>query len=124
MDKMEIMDSYIEGIDKGYTHLLIIKSMLDNRVFPVYVSVRDDINDTIKAYQNNNCYVLEVYNYSIGLIKQLHELRSYNIDNSDISKGNKRRQMEEGFVKGFLFLNKYWLYTTCKKSCVVVNFNV
>lgn len=92
MDKMEIMDSYIEGIDKGYTHLLIIKSMLDNKVFPVYVSVRDNINDTIKAYQSNNCYVLEVYNYSIGLIKQLHELRTYNIDNiSDISKGNKRR---------------------------------
>lgn len=92
MNKMEIMDSYIEGIDKGYTHLLIIKSMLDNKVFPVYVSVSDNVSDTIKAYQSNNCYVLEVYNYSMSIIKQLNELRSYNIDNSeDINRGNKRR---------------------------------
>lgn len=92
MNKMEIMDSYIEGIDKGYTHLLIIKSMLDNKVFPVYVSVRDNVSDIILEYQNNNCYVLEVYNYSMSIVKQLNELRSYNIDNvSDISKGNKRR---------------------------------
>lgn len=92
MNKMEIMDSYIEGIDKGYTHLLIIKSMLDNKVFPVYVSVSDNVSDTIKAYQSNNCYVLEIYNYSMSIVKQLNELRSYNIDNSeDINRGNKRR---------------------------------
>ena len=92
MDKMEIMDSYIEGIDKGYTHLLIIKNMLDNKVFPVYVSVRDNVSDVILKYQNNNCYVLEIYGYSISIVKQLNELRSYNIDNSeDINRGNKRR---------------------------------
>lgn len=92
MNKIEIMDSYIEGIDKEYTHLLIIKSMLDNKVFPVYVSVRDNVSDIILEYQNNNCYVLEIYNYSMSIVKQLNELRSYNIDNvSDISKGNKRR---------------------------------
>lgn len=76
--KQMIKNMLDSGIEKGYSHLLIICDKWDYEYYPKYVLEKDDINDVIKRYGGDNLEVImEIYNYGLDLESQLNEYRSY-----------------------------------------------
>lgn len=89
MDRIEIMNAYIKGMDREYTHMFIIKNVLTKQAFILYVD-KNNYKNIIKEYSTMPYYITESYSYSLDLIKQLHEPRSYHLENK-VTKKLKRK---------------------------------
>ena len=91
MDRIEIMNAYIKGMDREYTHMFIIKNVLTKQAFILYVD-KNNYKNIIKEYSTMPYYIMESYSYSLDLIKQLHEPRSYHLENK-VTKTLKRKNI-------------------------------
>lgn len=69
-----------DGIEMKSTHMIVVCDTFDHSDYPVYVSSDLDVNEVVKMYNNNDMQtIMEVYNFSMDIQKQLDQERVYNI---------------------------------------------
>jgi hypothetical protein len=62
------------------THLIVVCDTFDHDDYPVYVTKDEDIHERIKHFQQASMQrIMEVYNMSMDLDKQLKERRAYHV---------------------------------------------
>jgi hypothetical protein len=77
--KNDIRAWFLRGISSGATHMFVVCDTFDYEDYPVYVMPGEDVHERAKNYQGQNMQrLMEVYNISMDLEKQLNEHRSFN----------------------------------------------
>ena len=71
----------IQGREKGiYSHMLVLTDTFDYTDYPIYCENRKAVENEIEfANTKELTKIMEVYNYSLSLKKQLDEHRVWNI---------------------------------------------
>jgi len=68
-----------EGKKQKATHMIVVCDSFDYEDYPVYVKKGQNVHDVAAKYNGKNMQqVMEVYNLSMDLEKQLNEHRSFN----------------------------------------------
>ena len=81
MSLEELRNLLIEGVGKGYSHLIIFYDEWEYSDYGCYVSYDEDVNEVIRnRLSYGMCRVMEVYNYNLDLESQLEEERAYHIE--------------------------------------------
>jgi ABC-type sulfate/molybdate transport systems ATPase subunit len=63
----------------GCTHVIVACDTFDYEDYPVFVMEGEDVHEVYEKYNGSNMQtVMEVYNLSMDIEKQLNERRSFN----------------------------------------------
>ncbi len=78
--KSEIKEWIERGKKEKATHMIVVCDTYDYEDYPVFVSLEEDIHKVYEKYASgdNMQRVMEVYNLSKDIDKQLNESRSFN----------------------------------------------
>lgn len=77
--KKDIKEWFLEGVKQGATHMIIVCDTYDWEDYPVYVKSGEDVQKKYKQYNGKEMQkVMEVYNLTQDMQKQLNEYRSLN----------------------------------------------
>jgi len=75
----DIRGWFKEGRRKHATHMIVVCDTFDYDDYPVYVGKKEDVRAVYARYNGPNMQrVMEVYNLSLDMEKQLTEHRSFN----------------------------------------------
>lgn len=67
------------GQKQNATHVIVVCDTFDHDDYPVFVSSSEDVREKERKYKNVRLQrVMEIYNLSIDLNKQLDERRAWN----------------------------------------------
>lgn len=67
------------GKDQNATHVIVVCDTFDYEDYPVFVKEGQDVRKVFEAYSGKNMQrVMEVYNLSMDIQKQLNEHRAMN----------------------------------------------
>lgn len=76
----EIREWLEEAKKKNATHLVVVCDTFDYDDYPVYVHQGQDVNKVVRIQKEQSMQrVMEVYNLSMDIEKQLSEHRAYNL---------------------------------------------
>ena len=79
--RSEIAHYLTDGLEKGYSHMIMACDTWNYEDYPVYVNPTEDIYATVEKYQNMEyTKVMEVYSYSLDLETQLNQNRAWNFE--------------------------------------------
>ena len=68
------------GIEMGATHVIIVVDTFDHEDYPVYVKQNETVQARVYYYQHASMQdVMEVYNLSMDIEKQLNEYRAWHL---------------------------------------------
>lgn len=67
-----------KGKEKGATHLIVVCDTYDYDDYPVYVSANENVREVERKHMGNMQRIMEVYNLSMDIDKQLNQVRSFN----------------------------------------------
>ncbi len=105
ISKHEIEEMVKEGVNKGYSHVMIICDKFDYEYYPKYISYDEDVDKIIEHYDSENFSNLEVieeiYNYDLDLDMQLNEKRSYHREKHISNKNTTEILVRKGIDKGY-----------------------
>ena len=87
----EIRRMVKNGINKGYSHVIIVCDTFDYEDYPVYVKKDEDIHSIISKYNKNMQKIMEIYNYDMDIEKQLNENRAYHIETINKTKSSSNK---------------------------------
>lgn len=77
--KETIADWFKQGMEQKATHMIVVCDTWDWEDFPVYVKVGQDVHEIYKEHiEAKYEKVMEVYNLSMDMEKQLNEFRAKN----------------------------------------------
>ncbi len=77
--KQEIKEWFKRGVEEEATHMLVVCDTYDWEDYPVYVKKGQDPHKVFEAHSGKNMQsVMEVYNLSMDMEKQLREHRAFN----------------------------------------------
>jgi hypothetical protein len=80
MTTKEDIRAMIERAPENTTHMMIVCDTFDYGDYPVYVSTDEDIHEVITHYNREQMQrIMEVYNLSMDIDKQLSEHRAWHI---------------------------------------------
>jgi len=75
----ESIKQWLSRTEKGQTHMIVFCDTYDHSDYPVYVNEDEDVKEIIKKRDGRNmCQLMEVYNLSMDIEKQLDEHRAFN----------------------------------------------
>jgi len=78
--KQDIKEWLLRGKKEGATHVIVVCDTFEYDDYPVMVMPKDNIVEKIEEYNGKNMQrIMEVYNLSMDLEKQLDSGRSYNL---------------------------------------------
>ena len=78
--KKKIREWLERGIQMGATHVIIVCDTWDYEDYPVYVKKSESAQVCVDSYQRSSMQrVMEVYNLSMDIEKQLNEYRAWNV---------------------------------------------
>ncbi len=76
----DIRQWLLRGKEEGATHVIVVCDTFDYDDYPVMVSPKQSVHEVMEEYNGKNMQkIMEVYNLSMDLEKQLNEGRSYNL---------------------------------------------
>ena len=68
------------GIEMGATHVIVVVDMFDHEDYPVFVKPNELVESRVSYYQRASMQdVMEVYNLSMDIEKQLNEYRAWHL---------------------------------------------
>ena len=77
--RKEIEEWIKEGQEEGATHMIVVCDTFDYEDYPVFVKKGQDARKVFEGHHGQNMQrVMEVYNLSMDIQKQLNEHRSMN----------------------------------------------
>ncbi len=77
--KKRIREWLERGKEEGATHVIVVCDIFDYEDYPVMVKADEDVKKEEKRCKEKNMTrVMEVYNLSIDIEKQLNEKRAFN----------------------------------------------
>lgn len=77
--RMMIKEWLESGIKEKATHMIVVCDTFDYDDYPVYVSADEDVREVSNRFTHENMQqVMEVYNLSMDIEKQLKEQRTFN----------------------------------------------
>ena len=75
----ESIKQWLSRTEKGQTRMIVFCDTYDHSDYPVYVNEDEDVKEIIKKRDGRNmCQLMEVYNLSMDIEKQLDEHRAFN----------------------------------------------
>ena len=77
--KEEIKEWLISERAENCSHMLVVCDTFDYEDFPVYVKKDENIQTVIKSKESSFLRIMEIYNLSMNIEKQLSERRAWNI---------------------------------------------
>lgn len=77
--KQDIKNWIQKGMEQHSTHVVIAVDTWDYEDYPIYISVEENVHDTINSYKDKQDRIMEVYNLSIDIDSQLNEYRTWNL---------------------------------------------
>lgn len=66
------------GLEQNSTHVIIAVDTWDYEDYPVYVAQQENVHEKVAGYKNSPDRVVEVYNLSLSIDKQLNQRRTLN----------------------------------------------
>jgi hypothetical protein len=66
------------GKEKGATHVIVVCDTYDFDDYPVYVLPTENVHEVEKKYYGNMQRIMEVYNLSMDIDKQMKQVRAFN----------------------------------------------
>jgi len=77
--KNEIRGWFKEGVKEGATHMIVMCDTFDYEDYPVFVQKGEDVKAEVSKRSGKDMQkVMEVYNLSMDMEKQMGEYRSFN----------------------------------------------
>lgn len=78
--RADLEEWFKQGLKKKATHMIIACDTFDNSDYPVYVKNNENVIERVNDYSKPEkmSIVVEVYNLSMDMNKQLNEYRSFN----------------------------------------------